>query len=137
MGVIPKATAVQYKPRSQAHPTQKSICVQRPRLAEKPSRVYRQRLGKLKAQVGPILGRALETGDRPRALEAARSFLDLVGKSANAWEAIKPWVNHTQRLDLLSQVCLACVVQPLRPAGEPGISVQHLGLIVEQAREIG
>ena len=65
----------------------------------------RQRLGKLKALVGPMLGRAAEASKRPRALEAARSFLELVGKSANAWEAIKPWVNHTQRLDLLTQVC--------------------------------
>ena len=68
----------------------------------------RQRLGKLKALVGPMLGRASESSDRPRTLETARSFLELVGKSANAWEAIKPWVNHTQRLDLLAQVCRRC-----------------------------
>ena len=68
----------------------------------------RQRLGKLKALVGPMLERAAEATERPRALDTARAFLELVGKSANAWEAIKPWVNHTQRLDLLAQV----LVQP-------------------------
>lgn len=65
----------------------------------------RQRLGKLKGLVNPMLERAAEARERPRAVEAARSFLELVAKSVNAWEAIKPWVNHTQRLDLLAQVC--------------------------------
>ena len=64
----------------------------------------RQRLGKLKALVGPILERASEATERPRALDAARSFLDIVARSTNAWEAVKPWVNHTQRLGLLAQV---------------------------------
>ena len=73
----------------------------------------RQRLGKLKALVGPMLERLAESKERPRALEAARSFLDIVGKSANAWEAIKPWVNHTQRLGLLAQV------RPMLPASLP------------------
>ena len=52
-----------------------------------------------------MLERAAEARERPRAVEAARTFLELVAKSVNAWEAIKPWVNHTQRLDLLAQVC--------------------------------
>ena len=65
----------------------------------------RKRLADLKAQANPMFERARELSLRPAAVESARGFLDTLRKTANAWEAIKPWVNATDKTTLLTQVC--------------------------------
>lgn len=52
--------------------------------------------------------RSKELSARPQAVEAARSFLDMLRKTINAWEAIKPWVNATDKAALLTEVGAVC-----------------------------
>ena len=59
--------------------------------------------------------RSKELALRPAAVESARSFLEMLRKTVNAWDAIKPWVNATDKATLLSQVLLA-VAPALFPA---------------------
>ena len=48
--------------------------------------------------------RAAEASARPQAVAAARQLLELIGKTANAWPTIKPWLNDTDIKDLTDQV---------------------------------
>lgn len=48
--------------------------------------------------------RAAEASARPQAVAAARQLLELIGKTANAWPTIKPWLNNTDIKGLTDQV---------------------------------
>lgn len=50
--------------------------------------------------------RQRELTKRPAAIDAARGFLDMLRKTVNAWDTIKPWVNATDIAALLSTVSL-------------------------------
>ena len=65
---------------------------------------YRKKLAELSGGTVAIFHRAQELARRPAAVEAARGFLDMLRKTVNAWDAIKPWVNATDKSALLTEV---------------------------------
>ncbi|CAL5229767.1 g13152 [Coccomyxa viridis] len=66
--------------------------------------VFRKKLAALKQIGDPMSFRAAESASRPKAVEGARQLLELIGKSANAWPTIKPWLNETDIKGLTDQV---------------------------------
>ena len=52
--------------------------------------------------------RASEASARPQAVDSARQLVELIGKTANAWPTIKPWLNETDIKGLTEQVNLLC-----------------------------
>lgn len=70
----------------------------------KGARICRKKLAALKQIGDPMSFRAAESASRPKAVEGARQLLELIGKSANAWPTIKPWLNETDIKGLTDQV---------------------------------
>ncbi|KAK9813694.1 hypothetical protein WJX73_003926 [Symbiochloris irregularis] len=71
--------------------------------ADEPADVFRKKLGELQATANPMFERAVERSKRPEAVEATRAFLDIMRKTVNSWDTIKPWVNATNKTALLEQ----------------------------------
>ena len=64
----------------------------------------RKKLAVLRQTGDPMSFRAAEAAARPKAVEGARRLLELIGKTANAWPTIKPWLNETDIKELTDQV---------------------------------
>lgn len=64
----------------------------------------RKKLAALRQIGDPMSFRAAESAARPKAVEGARRLLELIGKTANAWPTIKPWLNVTDIKGLTDQV---------------------------------
>ena len=71
-------------------------------------RLCRAKLAALKQTGDPMSFRASEASARPQAVDSARQLVELIGKTANAWPTIKPWLNETDIKGLAEQVTLLC-----------------------------
>eukprot|EP00195_Chlamydomonas_chlamydogama_P003215 CAMPEP_0202919692 /NCGR_PEP_ID=MMETSP1392-20130828/76466_1 /ASSEMBLY_ACC=CAM_ASM_000868 /TAXON_ID=225041 /ORGANISM="Chlamydomonas chlamydogama, Strain SAG 11-48b" /LENGTH=990 /DNA_ID=CAMNT_0049613149 /DNA_START=318 /DNA_END=3290 /DNA_ORIENTATION=+ len=65
---------------------------------------YRKRLRSLKEVGDPINRRAQELEMRPQALEDVKKQIDLKLKTANAWADSKPWINETDRAEVIKKL---------------------------------
>ena len=64
----------------------------------------RKRLDKLRAVGDPIRFRASEVGAREQARLEASNFASGAIQSIKSWNKTKPWINETQRADILKEV---------------------------------
>lgn len=65
----------------------------------------REKLSQLRNTGDAISFRASELQARPEALQLARQFVDLTMHSVQGWSSSKPWINATDKDNLLAEVC--------------------------------
>lgn len=66
--------------------------------------VFREKLSQLRNTGDAIFFRASELQARPEALQLARQFVDLTMHSVQGWSSSKPWINATDKDNLLAEL---------------------------------
>lgn len=66
---------------------------------------FREKLSQLRNTGDAMFFRASELQARPEALQLARQFVDLTMHSVQGWSSSKPWINATDKDNLLAEVC--------------------------------
>jgi hypoxia up-regulated 1 len=65
---------------------------------------FRSKLAALKAKSDPMFERVKEAEERPPAVESAKKFIDVTRQVVAAWNTTKPWINETEKTELLKEV---------------------------------
>merc|ERR1711975_16991 len=65
---------------------------------------YVAKIDSLKEKSDPIFARVFEAQARPVALEKAKTFIEVTRQVVETWNATKPWINATDKEELLMRV---------------------------------